>query len=166
MLSHRSRVWCLSRSLQGSISRLLDSHRDPVRSEQEAASPHKFSPNNLLHTPAMASAFANTRGAPLLSSARAAHFKPISAAVEATRPSGDDSLFGKSSNLVSAQSKCVASDTLKSDGQCLPPGGAASLIQVNPSSTGASRFPIPSREVQSIKTLRTNCCTYYDHLES
>ena len=131
----------LAVAFQGSISRLLDSHRDPVRSEQEAASPHKFSPYNLSHTPAMASAFANTRGAPLLSSARAAHFKPISAAVEATRPSGDDSLFGKSSNLVSAQSKCVASDTLKSDGQCLPPGGAVSLIQVNSSSTGASRCP-------------------------
>ena len=131
----------LAVAFQGSISRLLDSHRDPVRSEQEAASPHKFSPYNLSHTPAMASAFANPRGAPLLSSARAAHFKPISATAEATRPSGDDSLSGKSSNLVSVQSKCVASGMPKVDGQCLPPGGAASLIQVNPSSNGASRRP-------------------------
>ena len=77
----------------------------------------------------MASKISNTRGALLLDAAHAAQFKPIEVP-KATRRGGDDLLTGMSSKIVSALPKCVASDTLKVDGQCFPPGGAASLIQV------------------------------------
>ena len=143
-LRRRRRVGCLSRSLQGGYAHTLNPRHRWMRIEREAPSGTltnlTFTQPTRSYSPAMASKISNPRGALLCEAAHAARFKPIEVP-KATRPSGDDSLFGKSSNLVSAQSKCVASDTLKSDGQCLPPGGAASLIQVNPSSNGASARP-------------------------
>ena len=88
----------------------------------------------------MASKISNARGALLCDAAHAARFKPIEVP-KATRRGGDDLLTGMSSKTVSALPKCVASDTLKSGGQCTPPGVTDSLIQVNTNSSWASRCP-------------------------